>query len=257
MEPNDSSPPDTQALLRATKLLDHDDPSIARLIESRGWRSLPQLARVGAAYEFVRNDIQFGYNARDEIPASRVLADGYGQCNTKSTLFMALLRALQVPCRLHGFTIDKQLQRGAIPAWAYPLTPSRILHSWVEAWVDGRWIELEGFILDQPYLIAVQKRFPAARAFCGYGVATKNLQQPSVEWCGRSTYIQREGIAEDFGLFNDPDAFFATRGANLPPVKQWLFEHFVRFQMNKRVAAIRGGRVGRYAADETTLDSPR
>ncbi|RVT88913.1 transglutaminase family protein [Inhella crocodyli] len=229
-----------QVLLRVTKLLNHNDPSISRLIECRGWRRLPPLDRVGAAYEFVRTDIRFGYNARDEIPASQVLAEGYGQCNTKSTLLMALLRALNVPCRLHGFTIDKQLQRGAIPAWAYPLTPSRILHSWVEAWVDGRWIELEGFILDQPYLSALQERFPAARAFCGYGVATTDLQQPAVAWCGQSTYIQREGIAEDFGLFDDPDAFFAARGSNLSPVKQWLFEHFVRHRMNARVDRIRG-----------------
>lgn len=41
----------------------------------------------------VRDDIVFGYNIDDEIPASKVLADGYGQCNTKGTLFMALLRA--------------------------------------------------------------------------------------------------------------------------------------------------------------------
>lgn len=240
MQPNDSSPPDTQALLRATKLLDHDDPSIARLIESRGWRSLPQLARVGAAYEFVRNDIQFGYNARDEIPASRVLADGYGQCNTKSTLFMALLRALQVPCRLHGFTIDKQLQRGAIPAWAYPLTPSRILHSWVEAWVDGRWIELEGFILDQPYLSAVQKRFPAHRGpFLGFGVGTHDLSAPPVAWNGGHTYIQRDGINQDFGSFDDPDSFYAKHGANLSGVRRWVFENVVRHDMNGRVAGIR------------------
>mgnify|MGYP002241704325 CR=1 FL=1 len=48
-------------------------------------------------------------NVDDSIPASKVLKDGYGQCNTKGTLFMALLRACGVPCRIHGFTIDKKI----------------------------------------------------------------------------------------------------------------------------------------------------
>ncbi len=239
---NSSKPADATylyPLLQPTSLLDFDHPSIDRLIATKGWREASLWDRVGAAYEFVRTDIRFGYNARDELPASQVLADGYGQCNTKATLLMALLRALGVPCRLHGFTIDRSLQRGAIPSWAYPLTPKRILHSWVEVWIEGGWIELEGFILDQPYLSALQQRFPSAGQFSGYGVATKNLQQPDVVWRGRSTYIQREGIAEDFGVFDDPDAFFMARGGNLPPFKQWLFEHFVRYRMNRRVDAIR------------------
>ena len=32
---------------------------------------------------------------------------------------MALLRACEIPCRVHGFTIDKQLQKGAISDFVY------------------------------------------------------------------------------------------------------------------------------------------
>ena len=63
---------------------------------------------------FVRDEVTFGYNASDDLPASRVLADHIGQCNTKGTLLMALLRAVGVACRFHRFTIDKALQKGAI-----------------------------------------------------------------------------------------------------------------------------------------------
>lgn len=101
------------------------------------------------------------------MPASRVLADGIGQCNTKGTLLMALLRAVGIPCRFHGFTIDKPLQKGAITGVAYRLAPQRIIHSWVEVLLDGRWLVLEGFILDAPYLASLQRRFPEARRFCG------------------------------------------------------------------------------------------
>lgn len=82
-----------------------------------------------------------------------MLADGYGQCNTKSTLLMALLRGSGLACRLHGFTVDKSVQRGVVPEAVYGLAPDEVLHSWVEVWSDGRWVDLEGFILDDPYCV--------------------------------------------------------------------------------------------------------
>ena len=195
--------------------------------------------RIGAVYDFVRNEIAFGYNEGDELPASSVLADGIGQCNTKSTLLMALLRAVGIPCRFHGFTIDKPLQKGAITGLAYWLAPQRIIHSWVEVSLEGRWIALEGFILDAPYLASLQRRFPQARRFCGYGAATPDLSAPGVEWRGQDTYIQKEGIADDFGVFDSPDAFYARHGSNLSGLKRWLYERVIRHAMNRNVARIR------------------
>ena len=56
------------------------------------------------------------------------MADGTGQCHTKSTLLMASLRAVGISWRFHGFTISK-------PLWKASL----------------------------------QRHFPQARRFCGYG----------------------------------------------------------------------------------------
>ncbi|MDZ7590845.1 MAG: transglutaminase family protein [Rubrivivax sp.] len=175
------------SMLAATPLLDLHHTDIEALVGRSGWRALRPYDRIGAVYDFVRNDIAFGYNEGDELPASQVLADGIGQCNTKSTLLMALLRAVGIPCRFHGFTIDKPLQKGAITGLAYWLAPQRIIHSWVEVSLDGRWVALEGFILDAPYLASLQRRFPQARRFCGYGTATPNLRAPGVEWRGEDT----------------------------------------------------------------------
>lgn len=226
--------------LTRTPLLDFDSPSVQSL--AQGWRELPEPERIGAAYRFVKDDLAFGYNVSDDLPASAVLRDGYGQCNTKSTVLMALLRALGVPCRFRGFTIDKRLQRGAVTGWAYWLAPRRIIHSWVEVWTEGRWLQLEGFILDGSYLAALQQRFAEHRgAFCGYGVATPDLQRPPVEWCGSDTYIQRDGINQDFGLFDSPDAFYAVHGSNLTGIKRWIYQRHIRHQMNSNVARVRGG----------------
>lgn len=227
-------------LLAATPLLDFHHPAIEALVGQRGWRALPTHQRIGAVYDFVRNDIAFGYNEGDELPASRVLAEGQGQCNTKGVLLMALLRAVGVPCRFHGFTIHKALQKGAVTGLAYLLAPRSIVHSWVEVELEGRWLNLEGFILDAAYLGRLQQRFAGTRAFCGYGAATPDLMNPGVDWCGRDTYIQKDGINHDFGVFDSPDAFFARHGSNLSGLRRWLFRHVVRQRMNRKVQHIRG-----------------
>lgn len=230
------------ALLVPTALLDFEHPAIEGLVARRGWRALSAYDRIGTVYGFVRDDIAFGYNEGDELPASRVLADGIGQCNTKATLLMALLRAVGFPCRFHGFTIDKPLQKGVITGIAYRLAPQRIIHSWVEVLHENRWIVLEGFILDATYLDSLQRRFPLARRFCGYGAATADLSAPGVEWRGQDTFIQKEGIADDLGLFDNPDAFYARHGSNLSGFKRWLYRHVVRHAMNRNVARIRARR---------------
>lgn len=233
---------DTTRYTAPTPLLDYRHPHIQSLLAARGWDGLAPFERIGAAYRFVRDEVAFGYNAADDLPASQVLADGMGQCNTKGTLLMALLRALGIPCRFHGFTIAKPLQHGAITGLAYWLAPPSIIHSWVEVWWDGRWVNLEGFILDQAYLQALQRRFAHhSGPFCGFGAATPDLQRPGVDWCGTDTYIQKDGINHDYGVFDAPDDFYAAHGTNLSGFKRWLYRHVVRHGMNRNVAAIRAG----------------
>lgn len=233
----------TAELLAATPLLDHASLAIQQLIVGRGWLALSDYERIGAAYHFVRDEIRFGYNRSDDLPASEVLADGLGQCNTKGTLLMALLRALGIACRLHGFTVDKRLQRGVVPALAYLLAPRQILHSWVEIyWAEG-WLPLEGYILDQPYLQMLQDRFSQMRGrFCGYGAAVDDLQLANTDWRGEPTYIQRGAISQDLGLFAAPDLFYQQQGTNLSGARRWLYAHAIRHWMNLRVEQIRSGR---------------
>jgi hypothetical protein len=233
---------DREKLLQTTTLLDFEHPSIRGLIQNRAWANLTERERIGAIYNYVRDEIAFGYNLADDLPASRVIADGIGQCNTKGTLFMALLRAAGTPCRFHGFTIDKALQKGAITGVAYALAPRDIIHSWVEIWFEGRWVNLGGFILDKAYLGSLQAMFAEQTGpFCGYGAATPDLHDPQVDWKGVDTYIQKDGINRDFGVFDSPDDFYATHGSNLSGAKKWLFQNVVRRWMNNNVARVRGG----------------
>ncbi|WP_454163686.1 transglutaminase-like domain-containing protein [Gordonia iterans] len=230
---------DTHTYLQATPILDFDDPSLETLVTDRRWRTLPVYERIGAVYDFVRNEIAFGYNVSDELPASEVLADGYGQCNTKTTLLMALLRSVGVPCRFHGATIHKRLQRGVVEGALYQLAPDDILHSWVEVRLDDRWIELEGVILDEDYLTGLRTTVAAEGAFLGYGAGTDDIEAPAVEWHGDDTAIQKTGVNNDLGVYDAPDSFYRRHGVNLTGLKGLLFRHVVRHRMNRKVTLIR------------------
>lgn len=230
-----------KAYLSVTPILDFEHNSIQLLIERRAWNRLSEKKRIQVIYNFVRDEVLFGYNRQDALKASEILADGYGQCNTKSTLLMALLRATGIPTRLHGFTIEKPLQKGAIPGIWYLLSPKNILHTWVEVLYEGNWYHLEGVILDKQYLKRLQKMFEGhSGAFCGYGAYTGLLASPVIDWDENHTYIQEKGINQDFGLYDTPDDFYRDYGQEMGFVKNLLFQNFGRKQINSNVRRIRG-----------------
>ncbi len=226
--------------LKETPMLDFSNSAIQNLVELRGWRALGEFERIKAIYNYVRDEILFGYNTDDSIPASKVLADGYGQCNTKGTLFMALLRSCGIPCRVHGFTIDKKLQNGAMTGLVYALAPQNVFHSWVEVYLDGIWYELEAFILDKPYLNRLQAANPdCSGAFCGYGVAVSDFRHPTIDFDRNNTYIQSEGINRDFGVYDSPDELLREHGQEMSRLKAFVYRNLGRHLMNANVKRIR------------------
>ncbi|MBU5438099.1 transglutaminase family protein [Tissierella sp. MSJ-40] len=230
-----------KAYLKETKLLDFTAPSIQDLIISRGWNQLEEKEKIGAVYDFVRNEIKFGYNEKDDITASEVLRDGYGQCNTKSILLMALLRAVGIPCRIHGFFIDKKMQKGALTGFIYLFAPKKIVHAWTEVYFNNRWITLEGVIIDDKYLNQVKDRLcNFNKGYIGYGVSVEDKNKINTCWQGQNTYIQSFSITDDLGIFNSPDDFFSQYNNTSNKIKKFLF-NVLRKKVNKKLNLIRNG----------------
>ncbi len=229
-----------QQYLKETEMLDYSHSSIQKLIKDNAWEQFDEFTKIKSIYNFVRDEIKFGYNVSDRISASKVLKDGYGQCNTKGTLFMALLRVVNIPCRIHGFTINKELQKGAMTGIVYKNAPNNVFHSWVEVFYQDKWYNLEAFILDKVYLSKLQKRFAdCVGAFCGYGVAVKDFQNPTIEWNANDTYIQSEGINQDFGVYDSPDELLKEHGQEMSKCKEFIYKHIGRHLMNRNVKKIR------------------
>lgn len=227
--------------LSETLMLDYSNSKIQELILQRNWKNMSEFERLKSIYNFVRDEIAFGYNKDDSIPASKVLKDGFGQCNTKGTLFMALLRACGIPCRIHGFTIDKKLQKGAMTGIVYKNAPQNVFHSWVEVYFENKWYELEGFILDKDYLTKLQeKNSNCDGPFCGYGVAVKDFKNPIIDFNRNNTYIQSEGISNDFGIFDSPDELLKIHHQEMSKIKLFAYRNLGRHLMNHNVRKVRG-----------------
>ncbi len=201
-----------------------------------------------AAYLFVRDSILFGYNPdRDSIPASQVLRDGIGHCNTKSTLLGALLRGLGVPCRFHFFWIDKKVQQGIFPKHIYEHhIKDGVLHAWVEAFIGERWATLEGVILDQKYLDSARRLFPKINKFEGWGISCPDLSTVNTDWDGEGdTFIQKDSIVKDFGIFRFPDDYYERHGDNLSnmnPVKRLIYRYLISKTLTRRAEEFRLGK---------------
>ncbi|MDE6105430.1 MAG: transglutaminase-like domain-containing protein [Clostridia bacterium] len=226
--------------LQETSMLNYNAIEIIDLIKAHKWSDLEEYGKIGAIYDFVQNEIPLGYNKRDNLTATQVLKDGYGQCNTKATLLMAILRAVGIPCRLHGTKVTKVFQRSLMPKIMAKLAPPYIVHTWAEVFYNGEWLRLEGVITDKAYISGLQKLFPDYKGkFFDYAVAVKDFGNLQIDWKGENTTVQQQAVVEDLGIFDMPDEFFAEYKQEYRGIKKFLYENVGRKIMTKKVAKIR------------------
>ncbi len=232
--------------LQATRLVDMNSAAVwetaDRLVQGA---ATPREAAV-KIYHFVRDEIKFGYNRLDSTPASEVLRDGYGQCNTKSILLVALLRAADIPARFHLAQVDKAIQWGVMPPLAYRFAPRKITHSWTEVYLNERWILLEGVIMDKPYFLAARRLLMDSGRSMGYAIG---LPPETLAGCADGCCIDWDGISDitsqmtavvaDFGPAADPEGFYLQH--TVSGLRGVLFERHISQEMTGRAERIRRG----------------
>ena len=235
---------DQQTYLEPSHLLDYPHPAIKQLIVSKGWDTPKTKADlIGEVYTFVRDEIAYGYTRSFSIPASQILTSAYGNCITKSTLLMALLRAVGIPCRFHAMTIRKVIFRGLLPKLSYKLVIKHPYHAWIEIQYNNKWLAMEGHIVDRPYIAKLQAKFPDYMgSFYGYGIAVLNFRNPDNRWNEDSTYVQNQAIEEDLGIFDTPDDFFSQYPESIAYTQSLRYRAIIRGKLNKSIMAVRASR---------------
>ena len=228
---------------QASPLLDYESEAIVALVEQRGWKHINSISeRIEAIYTMVRDEISYGYTAHFQIPGSEVLRQGMGNCLTKTTLLMTLLRAAGIPCRMEAAMVGRILHRGLLKGIVIHLSPKTLFHSWVSVYYQNKWVELGGHIVDRPYLAKLQARYPDYMgSFYGYGIATLNFRNPPIKWEGEETSIQGKAIRGELGSFPDPDSFFAAHPEAERRTRTSRYKLVLRPRLNKNIRRVRAG----------------
>ncbi len=223
-----------QHFLTETPLLNIHDASLFALNEKHRWDIEPPERRIRHIYEFVRDSIAYGFPKKCFFPASEILAGGAGISVSKSILLMALLRHVHIPCRFHGFLIQKEFLRGIPDDNTYKKIQPLLAHAWVEVLFEERWIILEGVTLPKSFIKKQLPKIPFRTGdFNGLGLGVHELDNTSVDWNGKHTYIQRNAILRDYSVFNAPDDFSRLFGKELKKIKTYYPRKRVLKNLNK------------------------
>ncbi|ODS89256.1 MAG: hypothetical protein ABS44_05110 [Chryseobacterium sp. SCN 40-13] len=226
--------------LKETNILDYSDRSIQRIIEQRHWKSFDPIFRIRAIYNYVRDEIKFGYNDSNTLKSSKILVDELGNSNSKAILLMSFLRGSDIPCRIHGFIVDKSVLKGILEGIWFKLSPQKILHSSVEVFVDDDWYTLEGVMLDNEYINGLLKLKPDIReTFFAFELCEEGLEKLLSEKDLNDRFLMDRKEIEDIGVYESPDKLYYVHSQPFNPIKKFFFKNLVRHQMNKALDGIR------------------
>ena len=223
-----------------TAYIDSDHPAVGSAVFKAIGDAVDDVQRAVRIHDFVRDKVKFGWaSAFYDQPASRVLKSGVGFCNTKSTLFVAMLRAADIPARQHFVNINTEIiAEFFTPAGDY------VDHSYSEVFLDNRWISVDSYIVDLPLFDAARERLKDENKQLGYGIHRNGTPH----WDGRSNAFAQfvddgsfSGLTtRDHGSYADVGEFYAygERDDELGIAARLSFL-FAKRQANDRINRLR------------------
>jgi Transglutaminase-like superfamily len=191
-------------------------------------------------HDFVRDEIKFGWaTGFYDQRASEVLDARIGYCNTKSTLFVAMLRTAGIEARQRFMNIDAAIVREFLdPGTSY------VDHSYTEVQLEGRWLKVDSYVVDRPLANAARAQLNREGKIVGYSVHKNGTS----EWDGTKDAFSQfvnDGTypnltTKDFGIYADVQAFYASgNGINTQPwIVRQMIGVFAR-SANQRIENIR------------------
>ncbi len=232
--------------LDPTLYIDSGHPKIISQVKALVGAAQDDVERAVRIHDFVRDHIVFGWaGAFYDQKASEVLASGIGYCNTKSTLFVAMLRAAGIPAKQHFVNINSAILEGILN----PGTPY-VDHSYTEVFLRGKWLKLDSYIVDTKLANAARRRLQGENRLLGYGVHRDGVSH----WDGLSDafsqYLNNGSIQDlstkDFGVYEDIAAFYRSgQGVNELSFGQRLVVRFYVGSANRKAQALRDAVISR------------
>ncbi|SEW35823.1 Transglutaminase-like superfamily protein [Aliiroseovarius sediminilitoris] len=223
------------------KLADYDHPAISELAARLTRSETTPRRKLDRIFHYVRDEIRFGFPMNgDFVKASETIQLGYGQCNTKATLLLALCKAAGIQARIHFSLITKDIQKGFFTGLAYWLMPNEISHSWIEVEIEGQWRRIDTFINDKSLFDAAKAKIKRLGWSVGYSVALEDGEASADLNLDHAAYQQMAAVTDDHGAWDDPSDYYESEKYRNRPdgVRMWFYRHLIG-GINRRVEAVR------------------
>jgi hypothetical protein len=224
-------------------LSDHDHPLVIETAAalSRGKEADDQLLE--ALFCFVRDRIMFGFPKTvaqwDRVKASSVIQCGFGYCNTKATLLVALCRASGIRARVHYGLISTEIMRGIFPSFAFPFLGDSGSHSWTEVEIAGEWKPIDSYINDEELYRAARRRLEETGTSLGCSVACLEGICSCEFNFGELGFVHMGAVVEDHGVWDDASHYYATDKYSTFKGLQRLFYPVVAAISNRNIEKLR------------------
>jgi len=222
-------------------LADYNSPSIKHKALELTANSKSIYEKIESIFYYVRDDIKFAFPREgDFVKASQTIIYGYGQCNTKSTLFLALCKSVEIPTKIHFSLIKKDIQKGFFTGIAYWLLPKEISHSWIEINIEDKWVKIDTFINDRILYEASKKKLKEKKWDVGYSVACSKHESSIDLDFNNNKYVQMDAVTEDHGVYDEPMDYYKTsKYKNRLNIFKFIVYRLLLNNINKKVEELR------------------
>lgn len=227
--------------LADTPLLQHEHPKVRLTAKKLTQLKATPREQALACFQFVRA-LPFAC-VPDGVTTTgpQVLRAGRGDCHTKATLMVALLRSLGIPARMRFVTLPPDFLHGVAD-----LGDRTIEHACTEVRLDGRWLATDAYVADPRLAVAARDRLRREGRRLGYGVHVAG----TLHWDGRDDAFGQFAPDEaegrpvlDWGVYDDPYQFYSSvayvRGRL--SLSGRLLWRVGAGRVNRRVQELRGG----------------
>ncbi len=120
--------------LQASEFLQSEDGTVRKLADEAAGKETDPAAIARAMEKFVRNKLDKKNFSTALASAAEVAKNLEGDCTEHAVLLAAMLRAKQIPSRVAVGIVYVEHQK----------QPSFGGHMWTEAWLNGKWVPLDG-----------------------------------------------------------------------------------------------------------------
>lgn len=223
------------------RLADHTHPLVIETAARLTGCATTSREKFSRLFEYVRDDVKFRFpEDGDFVSASDTIRLGYGQCNTKATLLLALCGASGIPARIHFSLISKEIQKGFFTGILYWLLPKKVSHSWIEVEMGGRWRHVDTFINDLALLEAAQDELKKRNWSVGFSVAMAGEKVGAGLDLDKEEFQQMAAVTDDHGVWDDPADYYASSLYNNRPgvIRLWIYRRIIGV-INARVDRLR------------------